>query len=965
MPSPFHFYRQQFAVYCGLLWCGTDNPKMTQARALARHLVPRNTFLYIFLIAAFFPLTTLAQDEEAFDPISAGAELDQLAGQLEGEDVDPPFLAAARAQVVAIDATADVCQLEATEELARLEARFEPLKEVDAEVAPSVMDQRNEIRQLLDDALARQTQCLTVRDFAGVLLERITNKQTQLSQRYLSSRSQSIISLMRDIPARVQTWPVRLRQSVDLQLKEQVTTVHLFWLLIVAGSFAATLGLFLRHRFNRWYAVGGGHDAEPQMKYLFPKPLAQYSPLLLEGMSLVAVLMFALQDASFELAVVRIALGILLYGVACVIIDWATGPLSPSAHVKGLIPDHVKPLRFRLRFLALALVASFVVLGTNWLTIRVVDPDVSGRVLMIFLVAVSLLYMLTYLGRIPGMVGRFRLIRYLASLGLILGIGALFFGYQNLAGYLIHGVTRTTLALFMLWILLWLVLMAFEYLLHQDTPSASRLRANLGVTERASRTGLGFMQLIADLVLWLSFIVYLIYVWDESGTTLGRLLELVVMGGEVGNIKLVPLDIIGGILVFAMFMVAIGWIKGWIDRRWLQHIVLERGARDALVTLFGYVGFIVAVIIGLSLAGVDLVGLTVVSGALALGIGFGMQEIANNFVSGLILLFERPIRAGDFVSVGEVEGFVRSIRIRATEIETLDNQNVLVPNSELISGRVTNWVLRDTFGRLRIEVGVAYGSDVEKVREILETIAHAHSEVITDGRAPEPRALFMGFGDSSLDFELRVRINRIERRFQVTSDLNFAIDQAFRDAKVTIPFPQRDLHLISYPEARDEPAPVKAKAKTSTAKAAPQPESITRSHRAEIELSSPVEDVWTAITDIEYQKNWLALDGEFTPQIGRPFSLSLRDDSKISGRIDVFMPPRRMRLVIAPREGEEPLSSGPITVEFQVREQNEKVQVTISVAGIPASEDWEEYYRLSEDRWQNALVELKLALHQK
>jgi small-conductance mechanosensitive channel/uncharacterized protein YndB with AHSA1/START domain len=639
--------------------------------------------------------------------------------------------------------------------------------------------------------------------------------------------------------------------------------------------------------------------------------------------------------------------------------------LSPSAHVKGLIPDHVKPLRIRLRVLALALVASFVVLGTDWLTIRVVDPDASGRVLMIFLVAAALLYLLSYLGRIPGMVGRFRLIRYLSSLGLMVGIGALFFGYQNLAGYLIHGVTRTTLALFILWILLWLVLMAFEFLLREDTPSASRLRANLGVTEKASQTGLGFMQLIADVVLWLSFVVYLIYVWDESGTTLDRLFELVVMGGEVGNFKLVPLDIIGGILVFAMFMIAIGWIKGWIDRRWLQQIVMERGARDALVTLFGYVGFIIAVLIGLGLAGVDLFGLTVVSGALALGIGFGMQEIANNFVSGLILLFERPIRAGDFVSVGEVQGFVRSIRIRATEIETLDNQNVLVPNSELVSGRVTNWVLRDTYGRLRIEVGVAYGSDVEKVREILETVARAHPEVITDGRAPEPRALFMGFGDSSLDFELRVRINRIERRFQVTSDINFAIDQAFREAKVTIPFPQRDLHLISYPEVQEVPAAAKAKPKKSKSKSAAQPESITRSHREELELASTVEDVWTAVTDIEYIKNWLALDGEFTPQIGRAFALSLRDGSAIAGRIDVFMPPRRMRLVLAPREGEEPLPSGPITIDFQVWERDDKVQLTIRIAGIPASEDWEEYYRLSEDRWKNALVELKHALNRK
>ncbi len=953
-----------FAAYCRGPYCGTETPKMTQAKALARRLVPRNSFHYIFpIVAVLFAPPVQAQDEDVFDPISISAELDQLAGQLEDEDIEPPFLAAARTRVVAVDTEADVCQLEATEEFARLEARFEPLKEVDADVAPAVMDQRNEIRQLLDDALTRQTQCGTVKDYAGVLLERITNKQTELSQQYLSSRGSSVITLMRDLPTRMRTWLERLRRSVDLELNEGVTPVHLFWLLIIAGSFAATLGLLLRHQFNRWFAAGGGHDAEPQMKYLFPKPLAQFSPLLLEGTALVAVLMFTLQDASFDLAVVRLAMGILLYGVACVIIDWATGPLSPSAQVKGLIPDHVRPLRLRLRFLALALVASFVVLGTRWLTIRIVDPDVSGRVLMIFLVAASLLYMLTYLGRIPGMGGRFRLIRYLATFALIVGFGALFLGYQNFAGYLIHGVTRTTLALFILWILLWLVLMASEYLLRQDTPSASRLRANFGVTERASRTGLGFMQLVADLILWLSFIVYLIYVWDESGTTLDRLFELIVLGGVVGNIKLVPLDIIGGILVFAFLMVLIGWIKGWINRRWLRRIVLERGARDALVTLFGYVGFIVAVIISLSLAGVDLTGIALVSGALALGIGFGMQEIANNFVSGLILLFERPIRAGDFVTVGEVEGFVRSIRIRATEIETLDNQNVLVPNSELVSGRVTNWVLRDTFGRLRILVGVAYGSDVEKVREILETIARAHPEVITDGRAPEPRALFTGFGDSSLDFELRVRIQRIERRFQVTSDLNFSIDQAFRDANVTIPFPQRDLHLISYPDTREEPVPVEAKAKKSKAKMAPQAESVTRSHRAELELSSTLEDVWAAVTDIEFFKTWLALDGEFTPQIARPFSLSLRDGSEMAGRIDVFMPPRRMRLVLAPREGEEPLPSGPITVDFFLLERDGKVQLTISITGIPASEDWEEYYRLSVDRWQNALVELKHALN--
>ena len=189
----------------------------------------------------------------------------------------------------------------------------------------------------------------------------------------------------------------------------------------------------------------------------------------------------------------------------------------------------------------------------------------------------------------------------------------------------------------------------------------------------------------------------------------------------------------------------------------------------------------------------------------SLGIVFGLQSIANNFVSGIILLFERPIKAGDFVTVGDVEGFVKKISIRATEIETLDNQDMLVPNSELISGRVTNWVLHNPYGRLRIKVGVAYGSDINKVKEILEAVSHKNNNVITDGRVSEPKALFMGFGDSSLEFELRVRIFDIKKRYDVVSELNFKIDEEFQKHKITIPFPQRDIHIKDWsPELKEK-----------------------------------------------------------------------------------------------------------------------------------------------------------------
>ncbi len=956
--------RASRTVYSGRAHPNVDSQTMTPVKKSPRALFSLVTAL---LLSCAFAVQ--AQEEAHFDPIAASAQLDAINKQLDSEDFEPDFLATARATTVQIGASASQCSARSTEERVRLEARFEPLREVDADVAPAVFDQRNEVRGLLDEAIALQASCTGLEDTAATLIAHIAETQSKLSQQFLSNRANSIFESIQSFPSRMRAWPEQVRNANELQLVDGITPLDLLWLLIGSGISAAGLGLFIRHRFNRWLSTSGANDAPPQLRYLIPKPLAGYSPSLLIGLAFITVLYFTIRQPSLDLAIVRIALGIFLFGMGSVIVSWATGPLSPSANIKGLIPNHVKPLRFRLRILIFTLVASFVLLGTNWLTIRMVEPEVTGRAAMIFFVAISLLYVFLYLHRIPGLRDHFRLIRLTATLALLVGSIAVLVGYQNFAGYLIHGVARTSMAFFIIWILLWLIKSAFDYLVDQDTPTADRFRANLGITKLGSRSGLGFVQLIGDLVIWLSLLVYLIYVWDQSGTTLEKLVDLVVLGGTVGNINLIPAKIIGGMLVFAALLILIGWVKGWIDRRWLQHIVIERGAREALITLFGYVAFIIALLVGLTQAGVDLSGLVFVSSALALGIGFGMQAIANNFVSGLILLFERPIRAGDFISVGDIEGFVRKISIRATEIETMDSQNVLVPNSELVSGRVTNWVLHDTFGRLRILAGVAYGSDVELVREILERVACEHDDVITDGRAPAPRALFMGFGDSSLDFELRCRINRIDRRFTVISDINFGVDAAFREAGITIPFPQRDLHIVSYPEATAAPEPVASAAprtdETASTRTMRQMENVTRSHSQEMTSSTEIGDVWRALTDIESIKQWIGGDGTFAPYIGGSYDLTFKDGIRNRGRIDIFMPPRRMRLVQAPPEGEKPLSTGPMTVEFRLFEVDGKTELTVIVAGIPATEDFEEDYNRSQTQWKDALVELKDLLSKK
>ncbi|MFT5206777.1 MAG: small-conductance mechanosensitive channel [Candidatus Omnitrophota bacterium] len=255
---------------------------------------------------------------------------------------------------------------------------------------------------------------------------------------------------------------------------------------------------------------------------------------------------------------------------------------------------------------------------------------------------------------------------------------------------------------------------------------------------------------------------------------------------------------LGGIISAILIIFAALFISALIQRiirsKLSKTSRLKSGVIYAIGRVAHYLVVILAAIIAAQCIGINLGSFTVVFGFLSVGIGFGLQNITSNFISGLILLFERPIAVGDFVTVDGQRGTVKQINMRSSLISTLDSVSIIVPNSKFIEGKVTNWTHGSPKVRIHCPVGVSYGSDIAKVKEALFEVATQHKSVLNK---PLPDVRFIGFGDSSLDFDLLIWINEPEKQEPIRSDINYAIDAAFRQTGIEIPFPQRDLHIKS------------------------------------------------------------------------------------------------------------------------------------------------------------------------
>jgi len=378
------------------------------------------------------------------------------------------------------------------------------------------------------------------------------------------------------------------------------------------------------------------------------------------------------------------------------------------------------------------------------------------------------------------------------------------FGYPNLAVFLINASILTGLAVGGFLTLRWLGHEASTELLASGEDRGRRLRAFLALTYQAGLRWRFWINLVLDLVLILLAVSVLLPIWGVGvADTLAGLARLF-RGFQIGSYTFSLFDFLLAAALFVAIMVATRFLQRGLDRHFLASLVRDAGVRNALRSAVGYTGVVIAALVGISVIGLDLSNLALIAGALSVGLGFGLQNIVSNFVSGLILLAERPIKPGDWVVVGGHEGTVKKVNVRSTEIETFQRASVMIPNADLIASPVTNWTHKNVLGRLEVRIGVAYGSDVELVRDTLLELARAHPMVLAD---PEPMVMFMDFGASSLDFELRCFLRDIAWVVVVGSELRFAIDKAFRDKAIEIPFPQHVVHMAESPASKSTEAP--------------------------------------------------------------------------------------------------------------------------------------------------------------
>lgn len=767
---------------------------------MTSHIFPSFNRLTVLLLlfCCLLPVISHAADDTRLDKL--GNDVKQIVKHLNRGEFNDEDLSNWNKTTIQAKSAASLCVSDAEASLKDAQASLDGLGEKVPDESADITEKRNVYRKQKEDIEKRLSKCnlfIITSDEASALITEA--EKYYFKQKYLARGPHTLALLITYIHN-----PITLFTESGEFIWKHAGLRHLTplqWIPSILGVVVTViLSLWLRKRLVKIQTSTYWHDKFSENLFRALLTTGAYYLPWIAGAAISALILHILtNDILPRPFIAQTANALVVYFISVGVVRLLFSPVPPAILFMPFTPDIATRLSRRLKILFMLGLIGYLAFYTEFANTMVEQNLLLLRDIFSLIFVLNLVWTLVVILKSPKL-PKLRWLTTVVIVMMVLSIVAEWLGFRNIA-YAGRSGVLATFIVFMLFIGISKIFRdLFNAIDEGSYKWCKQLHTTLGVPHGHKIPGLIWLRLSSSIIIWGGFAYLVINAWDYTGSIIEHIRSYVIHGFELGEFRFVPSRILWALLIFGLIITLSSWFRSQLENNWLRMTSMGMGARDAVVTITGYVLFLLAIVAGLSAAGFDFGNIAIIAGALSVGIGFGLQNIVNNFVSGLILLFERPIRKGDWIIVGTTEGYVTDIRIRSTVIQTFDRSDVIVPNSELISGQVTNLMLYDVRGRAIIPVGVAYGSNTEKVQQILTDIIANHSNIVTDGSSPDPAVLFRSFGDSSLDFEIRAHLYNVDSRLKTISDINFAIDKAFRENNIEIPFPQRDLHVRTMPD---------------------------------------------------------------------------------------------------------------------------------------------------------------------
>ncbi|RDI42067.1 mechanosensitive ion channel family protein [Aquicella lusitana] len=753
--------------------------------------------ILIFTICCIFqPLHAQNKMGEAvFSPAAWSKDLDSIKKKITTEAWTSISLKETIGAVIALQKQANECTNNTKKELEKINTALmgSNTGKLDSQAeSPRIDETKSNLDKRRSELNQLYAECQLVLLRAQDIFSDLQAREQLLITAQLFSKAPSVIENLTQLPT-IQS----VENQFNLNIFNQklgvtyLTSSNLGMLIILI-----VLSIMAGYGTRRWCRNREGISDQSLLGFNITAVVFQYAYALFITLALAIFFTFYTLPAILSTYLATISIALFIYTALVAIIKSLFYP-PPPAQPLIIFPGKIPRFFSRRLFYLLTLLLAYYVVTTLFQDQELLVPirQLTDS-LFITLLSISLISIIFVTTRIPKLFYEWEHVRktlnIVFSITLLVILIAEWSGYHLFALYLVQNIAASIAIVLAAWLLHIPIKKGIRALKKQET-----FRYYLGVRRHKEILELTLCYIAAMMIIWGGVIVLLLKTWIPSTAYFNQIMRAVMDGFTFAGLRIIPSQVLLALVVFTLLALANRWLQSYVSRHSRSYV--EEGAQVAIATIMGYSGFVIILIIALVVAGVNFTGLAIIAGALSVGIGFGLQNIVNDFISGLILLIEEPIRPGDRIYVDNIEGFVRRVRLRSTQIVTLDNSDVFVPNSKITSTNLTNYMFRNTKWRVICTIGIAYGCDLELAKKTLLEVATAHKEVIQEG-PDAPKVLFRKFNDSSLQFDLLCIINDVNNKYRIESELNFAIAEAFKKKRIDIPFPQQDIHIKELPE---------------------------------------------------------------------------------------------------------------------------------------------------------------------